>query len=157
MRHGVHVLRLVLDPANGEGNLSQESDGSLVDDDGLETVVTVSLFTDAQASEDLLPEGEDRRGYWADKFDDEDSVLSIGSLIWTVTEYETLTAASLGKIQQYAQDALAWMVDERAADRVECSCVRNGDDGADLVVKVYKPNQTNTPYVQTWRLYFAVH
>jgi phage gp46-like protein len=151
------VLRLVLDPANGEGNLSQESDGSLVDDDGLETVVTISLFTDAQAPDGLLPDGEDRRGYWADKFDDEDSSLAIGSLIWTVTEYETLSTSSLGKIQQYAQDALAWLVTEQAADRVECSCTRNGDDGADLTVKVYKPNQPNSPYVETWRLYFAVH
>jgi phage gp46-like protein len=151
------MLRLVLTGPTFEGDLSQEDDGSLVDDDGLETVLTISLFTDAQAPTDLVPLGEDRRGFWADKFDEDEPTLSIGSLIWTVTEYETLSDASLAKIKGYAEDATAWLVTDAVADRVVITCERNGDDGANLTAQVYKTNQPNSPYTQTWELYFAVH
>jgi phage gp46-like protein len=150
------VIRLVLDPATGEGNLSRNADQSLVDDDGLETVLTVSLWTDAQAPADVLPPGEDRRGYWADRYDAEEPGLVTGSLIWTVLEYEPLTDAALARVQHYADEALAWMVAAGAADRIECTVERVAES-AQLTVRLYKPNQPNSPYTQTWELHFAVH
>lgn len=150
------MIRLELDPATGEGNLSQAADKSLVENEGLETVLTVSLFTDAQAREGLLPPGEDRRGYWADRVDPDEPALVTGSLIWTVTEFEVLSDASCAKVAAYGTDALAWMIAAGAADRAECTCVRNGDDSADFTALVYKPNEPNSPYQKTWELKFAV-
>ncbi len=150
------MIRLVLDPATREGNLSRNADQSLVDDDGLDTVMTISLFTDAQAPVGLLPPGADRRGYLFDRFDEEEPDLVTGSLIWTVTEFETLSEQSLASIRRHAEDATAWMIAARAASRIEYQTTRVGDDGAELIALVYKPNDTNSPYKRTWELKFAV-
>jgi len=135
-------------------DLVRNADGSLLDDDGLDTVIALSLFTDAKATvQDGIVQGDDPRGYWADAYDSEQG-LNIGSKLWLL-ESETLTPAVLKRAETYAKEALAWMVTERAADRIECVVTRLGDDSADLTVSVYKPG-TGSPYQLTWELHFAL-
>lgn len=88
-------------------------------DEGLETAVVISLFTDRRADEgDVLPGlGDDRRGWWGDAF----PVVAgdqIGSKLWLLAR-EKQTPAALGRAEQYAREALAWLVEDQVASRVD--------------------------------------
>lgn len=88
------------------------SRGALESDDGLETAVILSLFTDKTAPADaILPDGSgDRRGYWAD----EDK----GSLLWLL-EREKATIKTAARAQRYALEALQWFKRDGIADEIE--------------------------------------
>lgn len=93
-------------------------DFDLAHEDGLRSAVLISLFTDARASEDELPEGEsDRRGWWGDALSDGDAT---GSLIWLL-EREKETPEVAARAEAYAREALAWMVTDGVATAVAVS------------------------------------
>lgn len=138
-----------------EGDLEQLNDASLVDDDGLETVVTISLFTDALATEDELKKyGLPQRGYWFDAYDP-DPNLNTGSKLWLL-EGQTITADTLTFAKTACDEALAWMVAEGAASRVENTVTRLGDDGIAGETVIYQPTDPRSPYRLTWEAHFAV-
>lgn len=91
----------------------------LVEDDGLETAVILSLFTDRRANEDDVPPGdpEDRRGWWGDGHADI-AGDQIGSRLWLLSR-EKQTPSVLVRARQYAQEALAWLIDDGIASQVE--------------------------------------
>lgn len=86
----------------GRGDIEITSAG-LRQDDGLETMVLQSLFTDARADEsDVLPDGtDDRRGWIGDTFADE----PWGSKLWLLARSK-LTTDVRNKAVTYAQTAL---------------------------------------------------
>lgn len=91
----------------------------LVEDDGLDTAVIISLFTDRRANaDDTIPDGsKDRRGWWGDSFADVQGDL-IGSRLWLLSRAKQLPAV-LARAQQYADEALQWLVDDSVAESVE--------------------------------------
>lgn len=136
-------------------NLARDDDGSLIDDDGLETVATISLFTDALANPEDVPAGEDRRGYWLDAYEDNPQERT-GSRLW-LRQRQTITPQTLLDCEQDARDALAWMIEDGAASRIEAQCVRlDVENTAALNVQIYKPGDPNSPYELTWELHFAL-
>lgn len=92
--------------------------GALATDDGLETAVVVSLFSDRRAApDDPLPgHDDDRRGWWGDAWP-EIPGDRIGSRLWLLSR-EKQTPAALARAQQYAAEALAWLVDDGVASAV---------------------------------------
>ncbi|MFK0090935.1 phage GP46 family protein, partial [Pseudomonas sp. NPDC090755] len=92
----------------------------LARDDGLETAVIISLFTDRRASNEQipaeLPQG-DLRGYWGDVSNASPSDQT-GSLLWLLAREKQLSPV-LSRAQQYCREALAWMIEDRVATRVE--------------------------------------
>lgn len=88
----------------------------------LKTAVLISLFTDRRAEDDdPIPEtrpGEsgDRRGWWGD-----DTLPvgndRIGSRLWLLYR-EKQTTATLNRAREYVQEALAWLVEDGVASRV---------------------------------------
>ena len=88
-------------------------------DTTLETAVLVSLFTDRRAPDDYtLPDGDDdRRGWWADAYpeipDDQ-----YGSRLWLLAWRKQDEATRL-LAQQWAAEALQWLVDDGLATVVE--------------------------------------
>lgn len=110
---------------------------ALAADDGLETAVILSLFTDARASDDdPLPFGEsDRRGWWADAFPSVDRDR-IGSRLWLLRR-EKQTQDTLNRAREYAEEALAWLVADGVARSVEVESfiVRNGVLGLSVVIQ----------------------
>lgn len=94
--------------------------GDLVVDEGLESAVLVSLFTDRRASLEQLRPGDDTtdlRGWWGDVVPaaagDE-----TGSHLWLL-QREKQEPAVLARAKQYAEAALQWMVDDKVASRIE--------------------------------------
>jgi len=118
----------------------------LSEDDGLETAVILSLFTDRRANtDDVIPDGSnDRRGWWADQFADINND-QCGSRLWLLSREKQLTAV-LTRAKQYADEALKWMVDDGVAELVEvvASNPRMGILG--LLVAISRPGQAVKKY-----------
>jgi phage gp46-like protein len=93
--------------------------GDLLLDGGLRTAVIISLFTDRRAeTDDVLPEaGADRRGWWGD-VQARDGRGRIGSRLWLLKR-EKRTPETVARAREYAEEALAWLIEDRVARRVE--------------------------------------
>lgn len=145
-----HILRTA---TTREGDLERAADGSLLDDNGLDTVVSNSLFTDAKATDDeLARSGLTQRGYWFDAFDD-DPALNTGSKLWLL-EGAVINADTLARAKAYCDEALAWMVAAKAARQVDVVVDRMGTEHISIEVTVYRPDESS-PYVLTWEAHLA--
>ena len=118
------------------------ADGGLVLDDGLSSVVLASLLTDSRADVVELPEDEnDRRGWWGDALSDGDW----GSPLWTLRRAKTLTE-TLRKAEDYARQALAWMIEDGIVASLDATATRidGVGSGATLALSIvlYKPDGT---------------
>lgn len=118
----------------------------LTADDGLETAVILSLFTDRLAEPgDNIPDGTaDRRGWWADMFADVPADR-IGSRLWLLHR-EKQTLAVVNRAREYAQEALNWLVEDGVAKSVQVttSIVRTGVLG--IFVEVTRLDKTVSKY-----------
>lgn len=92
--------------------------GDIATTDSLYTAVLYSLFTDKRADpDDVIPDGtDDRRGHWADDFIDES--VSEGSKLWLLGR-EKQTQAVLNDAEEYARDALQWMIADGHASKID--------------------------------------
>lgn len=118
---------------------------ALATDDGLETAVILSLFSDARANEDdALPIGQtDRRGWWADAFPPADGDR-FGSRLWLLCAAKQLQQ-SLNQAREYAEEALAWLVTDGVANKVEVETFIARDEVLGMLVRIYRPDGTATP------------
>lgn len=72
----------------------------------LSTAILLSLFSDRRANDDdVIPDGTDPRGWWADALDGQ----RIGSRLWLLERARKLPEV-LRLAQEYAAEALAWLV-----------------------------------------------
>lgn len=93
--------------SDGGFDLSVES-ADLVTDDGLETAIIVSLFSDARAAPDERPDGDaEPRGWWGDIGED----LPVGSKLWTLQREKSLNSVAV-RAEEYTREALQWLVDD---------------------------------------------
>jgi len=85
----------------------------------LETAVLISLFSDATATpSDVIPDGSgDPRGWWGDQGED----TPIGSRLW-LYERAKRTSATLNAVRDAIKAALAWLVTDQVAGRVDIEC-----------------------------------
>lgn len=114
--------------------------GDLRPEDGLLTAVLISLFSDGlAAADDELPDlGTDRRGWWAGQVLDEDG-SGFGSLLWLL-ERSTLRNETMVRAEDSARAALAWLVQEDIAERVEATASRLDLTTLSLEVRVIRGN-----------------
>lgn len=111
----------------------------LARDDGLETAVLLSLFLDRRADDgDALPGGEsDRRGWWGDALggagDDR-----IGSRLWLLSR-EKQQASVLPQVEEYAREALQWLVDDLVAEGVDVAASIPRAGWLELAVTIHRP------------------
>lgn len=124
----------------------------LKSDDGLQTAILLSLFTDRRAEPgDVLPDGEtDRRGWWADAL----PVVTgdkFGSRLWLLSRSKR-TPDVLSRAEQYAKEALQWLIDDKVAARILVGAEFLADQGWALVVTAYRPNGESVRFLfnRTW-------
>jgi len=136
-------------------------------DDGLETAITVSLFTNRRADdEDELPDADgSREGWWAD------ALLSngdkIGSKLWLLGRGKFVDSL-LVDAEQYATEALQWLLDDGVAGSVNVVVERVTEqvfvdidgikrvDGSllQITVEVIRPDNGESiffPYYFNWK------
>lgn len=113
----------------------------LSEDDGLETTVILSLFTDRGAEDgDPLPGArDDRRGWWGDAYA-EIAGDKIGSRLWLLAR-EKETTSALARAKFYAEEALAHLVQDGIARAVNVSAQIAPDHVLALVVEVLRSDK----------------
>lgn len=118
-------------------------------DEGLETAVIISLFTDRRVSDEELPTGADsKRGWWGDVFPDVNGD-QIGSKLWTL-DRSSLTEDTAGDAETFGNEALAWLVDDGVAASATVvasielpNCIR-------LEVEIVKPDGSTNQFDFIW-------
>ncbi len=106
-------------------------DDDLLGDEGLQTAVTVSLFTDRVArADDPLPEylpGQvsDRRGWWGDLTRENGRARPVGSRLWLLFREKELPE-TVRRAEDYAKECLAWLPALGGAYRAEAFDDRPG-------------------------------
>lgn len=101
-------IKTVWNTSNGDWLLAGVT---LASGDDLQSAVLISLFTDRVALiDDVPPDGSgDPRGWWAD-----DAVTPVGSRLWLLWRAKR-TQQTLQAAQDYAIEALQWLVDDGVA------------------------------------------
>lgn len=109
-------------------------------DSGLETAVIISLFTDRRAeADDILPDGsDDRRGYWGDQYAEVEGDL-LGSRLWLLDREKQLPGV-VQRAKQYAEEALAWLVEDGVAAKVIVTAEIPRPGMLGLVIEIHKPD-----------------
>lgn len=143
-------------PAGGDialqVNGDQEIDLAIIQndlaiDDGLETSVIVSLFSDKRVTAEELSQFDvrqtDLRGWWGDEFADDEGD-QIGSKLWLL-DRSKIIQETLNQAQEFAADALQWMIDDGIATSISCSASWDINQAMVLQVLIYRPGQ-NAPY-----------
>ncbi len=131
--------------------------GDFLAEQGLETAVFISLFTDRRAEVEELPPLEvDTRGWWGDLFATDEGD-EIGSKLWLL-DRAAVTQDALNRAQEYAEQALQWLIDDGIAERVTVVASFIGRVGYLLEIEIKKPNTnqaSNFRYQMSWDGQFA--
>ncbi len=123
--------------------------GDLAKDDGLQTAVLISLFTDQRVSDDELPAGEkSKRGWWADSFPTVDQD-KIGSKLWLLERVKR-TAETLRKFEDYCVEALNWLIDDGVAATIEVSASYDENNQLVAAIEITKPKGRTSRYQLLW-------
>lgn len=142
-------IAMKYDPGAQRFDLAME-DGDLATDEGLQTAVILSLFTDRRAlEEDQLPDGTgDRRGYWADVYRDRPH----GSRLWLIGR-EKRQEDVLRRAKEYAEEALAWLIEDEVAEAVEVEAWHMRRDTLGLRVVIRRGDRAvlERQYDYVWR------
>lgn len=110
--------------------------GDLSQADALVRAVVISLFSWRRARPEDITDGE-KMGWWGDGVEPPATNDRIGSRLWLLARAK-LTQQTLNAAREYAQEALAWLVDDGAAVRVDVIAERFGVDGLALQVAIYR-------------------
>jgi phage gp46-like protein len=124
--------------------------GDLQTGQDLETACLVSLFTDKLATPDFVPTDgtSDRRGWWADPYNDQ----PLGSNLWQL-ERAKKTRDTLGLARTYALDALQWLITDGVAKQVDCNTTWLGGAGSTalgIAIAIVKPDGSLTRFTFAW-------
>ncbi|WP_051278465.1 phage GP46 family protein [Solimonas flava] len=109
--------------------------GDLLADDSLRPAVIASLLTDREYAD--AADG-DRRGSWQDALL-ADAADRNGSLLWRVLPGKR-TPAKLAEAKQYAEQALAWLVDDSIASGVSVTPSWDARGQLQLDVEIARAN-----------------
>lgn len=135
---------------NGRFDISFEN-GDIVAEDGFDTAIYVSLFTDARAPENLVAIPEKRRG-WIGNTASPVEGRDLGGLLWLVDQ-RRLTQKTLNATVDYARKALNWFVDDGLLSRIDVTGVIIPKEGVRLGVTMTALNgKTETRYFDIWKL-----
>lgn len=126
------------------------SRGALLADSDLETAVLISLFTDRRAeADDLLPDrAASRRGWWGDAL----AKRRIGSRLWLLSR-EKQQRDVVNRAREYAEEALAWLVEDGIARRVavQAEAVRTGMIGLAVQIERNQAKPEHFRYELAWK------
>lgn len=136
------ATRFDVERLRGDWVLAQ---GGALGDDGLETSVLLSLFTDRRAEpDDVIPDGTtNRRGNWADAVTGQ----PMGSRLWLLSREKSVDAV-LPRAEAYARESLDWMREDGVADRIDVVAQRVAGGAApirdrlELVIDIWRNGAT---------------
>jgi len=112
-------------------------------DDGLQTAVIISLFSDQRIEAAELPTGEtDQRGWWGDVYPDIEGDQT-GSRLW-ILQREKQTEETRRRAAEYAKESLQWLIDDKVAESIETEAEWLGPGFLGLAVTIQRPKGSLT-------------
>jgi len=134
-------IATVFDATEMSGDLVL-SGGELLADEGLESAILHSLFSDRRAhADDVLPDpGGGKRGWWAN-LTLPNPGDNYGSRLWLLYREKQLSSV-VSRAKEYADEALAWLVADGVASEVNVSAevVRRGVLGLHVEAALVRGN-----------------
>lgn len=127
------------------------AEGDLQTGQDLETACLVSLFTDRLATPDFVPTDgtSDRRGWWADPYNEQ----PLGSNLWQL-ERAIKNRDTLGTARRYAEAALQWLVDDGVAKQLVVNTgwlgPQTGSTLLGIGIAILKPDGSVTRFTFGW-------
>lgn len=134
----------------GNFNLLLNAAGNdLLADDGLETAVIISLFSDKRLPAGQTPNDgtNDPRGWWGDIGDEDGKQL--GSYLWLLWR-EKVLPSTVARAIEYCKDALQWMIDDGIAATVNVTGERAGLYQISLGIEILRPTGDTLRYAYLW-------
>ncbi|MBK0004386.1 phage GP46 family protein [Erwinia sp. S38] len=121
----------------------REGRGDLISGDDLQTAIIISLFTDRVARADDSTDSDDRRGWWGDSGEE----MSIGSRLWLLRR-QKLTTAVAQKAEDYAREALQWLISDGVVSSVEAATQIVYPRRLNMVLRYRKPESDDSAKMQ---------
>ena len=143
VRHGdqkmsdIAILPTTTSPS---GDIEYQS-GDVLIDDGLDTAIFISLFTDA-------PDGTGQGGWWGDAVD----AQPVGSLLWTLGR-SVINDELLASAKEYCSDALQWLIDDDIAKTVDVTVEITGQFSIGIAIQITKADSStlSLQYAYNWQ------
>lgn len=123
----------------------QLENGDLKVEQGLETAVIISVFSDQRVTNEELPPGiEFKRGWWADLFPEVEGDR-IGSKQWILNR-STNTLETVAQLENLVRESLQWMLDDGVASAIEVSAAidENNPELKTLAIEITRPSGGET-------------
>lgn len=119
-------------------------------DGGLETAVSISIFTNKREDEETRLPGNinDKGGWWGSEF----SEVEIGSHLWLLRRARNRNEV-LSLSEQYVKQGLQWMVDEGIAESIEVESSFSDEKTLQLNIDISRPRVSETDKF-TYRYYY---
>lgn len=123
--------------------------GDLTGDNGLETAISISLFTDKRVGDEELPPLEkNKKGWWGDMFPDVDQD-QIGSRLWLLNR-EKRTTEVLRRAEDYVTEALKWLIDDGVASSTSTVATYDQNKHLQLDVVITRPTGRSSRFLVLW-------
>lgn len=119
----------------------------LARDDGLETSVIISLFSDRRATPEQVPvelPRDDLRGFWGDVRPAVEGDQT-GSLLWLLAR-EKQTPQTKARAEQYCREALAWMIEDKVATALDVATEYAAMGWLLIQIDIYRPDGSAVRY-----------
>lgn len=112
--------------------------------------VIISLFTWRRANPDDDLPGNDKFGWWGDSYP-QISNDRIGSRLWLLSRSK-LMIDTASRAQEYAEEALQWLIDDGVAAAVQVQAERHGLEMLALGIKIIRGDQSalNIRFANVW-------
>lgn len=123
--------------------------GDLKADNGLETAVSISLFTDGRVNEEELPDLEtNKMGWWGDMFPEVDQD-TIGSRLWTLNRSKVNTE-TLRRSEELCKESLEWMIEDGLADAIIIQSEYNESKQLIINIEITRPDEDTERFSVLW-------
>lgn len=142
-------IALKADAAGYSFDISYNESG-FITDEGLQTAVIISLFTDRRLpAGSVHPEGSgDPRGYWGDVGDADG--YEWGSLLWTLYR-QVITNEVITSCREFCYQSLEWMITDGIAESITVNAERAGTYQISIEIEIVRQSkQDAVKYSYLW-------
>lgn len=102
----------------------------------LPTAVIMSLFTWRRAGpDDNVEQGDNKFGWWGDTYPRAEN-HKIGSRLWLFLRSK-ITNETIEGVRGACEEALAWIIEDGIAQRIDVVVSRRGLDSLDFLISIY--------------------
>ena len=118
--------------------------------EGLDTALLFSLFEERRADPSEVSPPNKRRGWIGNELQD-DIGFELGSKLWLLDQ-ERLTQETVNKAQDYAQQAVQWLIDESIVDDVVTTAEKVGTSDIRICIELFRDgNRIENRFFDLWK------